>query len=537
MLRAGKRPFWLLVAGLLALVSGTAQAEETTCGVKYISAEHVYLDAGSAAGLTVGLAARVVRGPDTIAVLEVVFTAEYSASCKVLSTTAEILPGDTVVYDAVEVAQAPEVGAAVAVPVRTRQVESPVSRPVAQPGPRLSGYVAAQWDHLDDATDRDRSSNFLRVPFRVRVSGLAGGTEFRARGSFRHTWRSGYSSATPASQWRNRIQTVAWGRDDRRQNFHFAVGRIGTRYTASAGSFDGFSLNFGLGNNFRLGAFSGFSPDWSSMEFSTDNVLAGVNFNYNLRTSGGAYLDVILAGIGRYNQGDVSREYLAMTTSWRSGARLSLLQAAELDFNRDWRKTENSSTVELTSLALTGRYQVSSQVAVNLGYDNREPVRTWESRSLPDSLFTDAGRTGWRAGLGWRGNSGQNLTLWGSLRDQDGDGGQTTSWNGSFFLPRLTGAALDLRLALRGFDGPYLSGWSPTLGLAKSALTSLRLSLEGGYYVYSDGGNLPDRDNIWVAATAAWEFAARWSTQAEYRRDWGDDIRGNRLFLELRYRF
>lgn len=526
---------WFLLAGLLVL--GSAQAEETTCGVKYISAEHIYLDAGSAAGLTVGLTARVVRGPDTIAVLEVVFTAEFSASCKVVSSTAEILPGDTVVYDAVEAAQAPEIGQEVTAPVRTRQFEGRAARPVAQPGPRLSGYLAVQWDHLDDATGRDLASNFLRVPFRLRVTDLGGGTEIRARGSFRHTWRSGYSGATPASQWRNRIQTVAWARDDRRQDFHFALGRIATRFTASAGSFDGFSINYRLAKSFRLGAFSGFTPDWSSMEFSTDNVLAGVNLNYNLRTSGGHILDVILAGVGRYNQGEISREYLTLNTSWRDGVRLSLLQAAEIDFNRDWRKTGDTGTMELTSLALTGRFQVSPQVAMNLGYDDREPVRTWESRALPDSLFTNAGRTGWRAGIGWRGASGRNLSLWGSLRDKDGDGGRVTSWNGRLFLPRLTSAALDLRLAVRGFDGPYLSGWSPTVGLARSALTSLRLGLEGGYYVYSAGGSLPDRDNTWVTATVGWELAARWSTQAEYRRDWGDDIRGNRLFLELRYRF
>ena len=49
-------------------------------------------------------------------------------------------------------------------------------------------------------------------------------------------------------------------------------------------------------------------------------------------------------------------------------------------------------------------------------------VRTWENRSLPDSLFQDAGRRGWRAGMSLRRGSGRTLSLWGSLRRDDRTG-------------------------------------------------------------------------------------------------------------------
>lgn len=180
---------------------------------------------------------------------------------------------------------------------------------------------------------------------------------------------------------------------------------------------------------------------------------------------------------------------------------------------------------------------MTRQVAVNLGYDDRQPVRTYESRTLPDSLFTDAGRTGWRAGLTWRGGSGRNLSLWGSLRDQEKTGDRTTSWNGTVFVPRLTGAALDVRVSVRGFDGPHLSGWSPTINLARRTSSGVRLSAEGGYYLYDDAGDLPDRSNTWLALGGSADLNRHWSTYLEYRRDWGDDMAGNRLFLELRRRF
>jgi hypothetical protein len=532
--RVGSLSLLLLVVSLLA---GPVLAEETSCGVKYVSADHVYLDAGSAAGLTAGLQVRVVREERDIALLEVVFTARYSASCKVISQTGEILPGDTVVYEAVAAAEAPEPEVATESPARTRTFPAAGAHPVARPGPRISGSVALQWDHSDETADRSLSNDFLSLPFRVRAGGLPAGTEFRARGSLRHISRSGYSAATPASEWRNRIQQVAVIRDDRRQDFHFAVGRIGTRYTSSAGPFDGVSFDFRVAGGVRLGAFGGFAPDWGDLAFSTDSKLGGVSFNLNQATGSGRYFDLTLAGVGRYSDGVVSREYLTMMTSWRNGTRLSLLQAAELDYYRGWRKSPDKDTVELTSLALTGRYAVTRQVAVNLGYDDRQPVRTYESRTLPDSLFTDAGRTGWRAGLTWRGGSGRNLSLWGSLRDQEKTGDRTTSWNGTVFVPRLTGAALDVRVSVRGFDGPHLSGWSPTINLARRTSSGVRLSAEGGYYLYDDAGDLPDRSNTWLSLGGSADLNRHWSTYLEYRRDWGDDMAGNRLFLELRRRF
>lgn len=522
---------------LVAGAAGTAGAEERSCGVKYVGAEYVYLDAGSAAGLQAGQPARVVRGVDTIAGLEVVFTAEFSASCKVVSGSRGILVGDIVVYDAVVEAEAPPPAAAAPLESRRRRIKEDASAPVAASGPRVSGSMALQWDHTTATAGHDLSNDFLRLPFRLRVSEVGRGLEFRARGYLRKTYRSGYATSTPAEEWRNRVHEVALVRDDRRQGFHFALGRIGIRATASAGAFDGVSLSQRVGGDMRLGLFAGYSPDWGTMAFSTDSKLVGLSANLVHQSPGGAILDLMLAGVGRYTLGEVSREYLTVTTTWRDGKRLSLLQAAEVDLNRDWRLSDTHRSLELTSLALTGRYQVTRVLAVDLGFDDRDPVRTWESRSLPDSLFTDAGRQGWRGGFNLHGRGGRSLFFSASTRDKTGGGQQTTSWQGRVYWPRLSALGLDVQAAYRSFAGPYLSGWSPTLGLSKGMGSGLRLGVEGGHYAYSDVGGLPARDNTWVMVNGSRPLGGDWSASAEFRNDWGDDIAGRRWFLELRRRF
>ncbi|MEN8006797.1 MAG: hypothetical protein ABFS42_07250 [Candidatus Krumholzibacteriota bacterium] len=535
---AGDELMWRRAAFLILVLTafaGAAAAEELVCGVRYLSAEHVYLDAGSGAGLTVGMRARVVRDGRAVAELEVVFTAEHSASCRIISGDGDVQAGDRVVCEVAD-STAPEVVVA-PVPQRTRtgfKGESPVA---SHKGPSVSGSIALQWDHTDEFADRSLETNLYSLPFRLKVTRLGNMMEFRARGSIRHILRSGYHATTADQEWRNRIREVALVRDGRELDWHFAVGRVGGRYTASAGPFDGLSFNHRVGGGIRLGAFGGFAPEWGDLGFGTDDHLAGVTFHLNHRAEGGGLLDMVVAGVGRYREGEISREYVTMTTTWNSGRRLSLLQAAEFDINRGWRKEAAGTGLEVSSLALTGRYRFSRGVNVSLGYDDRAPVRTWETKSLPDRLFTEAGRIGWRAGMNLRSPGGLGLNLSGTLRDDERTAETSTSWSARAYAPNWPVRRLSLDASVRGFDGPYLSGWAPMVGATKTTTGGLRLRLEGGYYGYSGSVGDDQRSNSWVKAGAAQDLSAHWTVGADYRHDWGDDIAGRRWFLEMRHRF
>jgi hypothetical protein len=527
----------VMVLASMSLISGTAGAEEVTCAVRYLSAEHVYLDVGRVGGLAVGMTVRVVRDGQAVADLEVVFTAEHSASCKIISKVGEIRPGDQVVYEVASSAPSPPVAVTVAPRPRTRAGFHQDASVTSHSGPSWSGSIALQWDHTDESVDRGLETNLFSLPFRVRATRLGNMMEFRARGSVRRIQRSGYYPSTPAQEWRNRIQEVALVRDGRDLNWHFAIGRVGGRFTAAAGPFDGLGFSGRVGRGVRLGAFGGFAPEWGDLGFGTDDHLAGVTFHLNHRAGNGGIVDLIVAGVGRYRKGEISREYLTMTTTWNTGRGLSLLQAAECDINRGWRKEAAGSGFDISSLALTGRYRITRGVDVNLGYDDRVPVRTWETKSLPDSLFTEAGRIGWRGGVSLRATSGIGLNFSGTLRDDHRSDTTSTSWTARAFTPNWPIHRLSLDVSVRGFDGPYLSGWAPMVGATKTTAGGLRLRLEGGYYGYSGSFGDEQRSNTWVKVGVAQDLSARWSVGADYRHDWGDDIAGRRWFLEMRYRF
>lgn len=85
-----------LLIGVALLWASVARADTLLCNVRSLSAEHVYLGAGSISGLEVGLKGQVTRSGEVIAEIEIVFVAERSASSKVISQVQDIVAGDTV---------------------------------------------------------------------------------------------------------------------------------------------------------------------------------------------------------------------------------------------------------------------------------------------------------------------------------------------------------------------------------------------------------------------------------------------------------
>jgi hypothetical protein len=536
------RRFALVILAVLAIAALPSAAQETSCLVKYVSAEHIYLDAGSSKGLAVGMLVRVMRDGVPVAELEVVYAAAHSATARVVvgdtdQTDPTVVVGDQVVFTPPAGFLPPEAVPVQAQPSPTRTVDGGTTEAAGGPGVEVRGSAAIQWDHMTDDSGNGLETNLWSLPFRVKVTHIGNRMTFRARGTLRKIDRAGFSSSLPESEWRNRIQEIALVREGRDLDGHFAVGRVGTRATAAAGPFDGLSFSGRVGGGVRLGAFAGFAPEWEDLGFGTEDRLAGVTMHWHHRSAGGNILDMLIAGVGRYHESEISREYLTMTTTWRTGRRFSLLQGAEVDVNRGWREEAARESMTVTGVALTGRYMVIDGLDVNLGYDDRQPVRTWATMDLPDELFRDAGRLGWRAGLRWRTWRRMTFNLSGSKREDDRYEQDSNSWNARLNLPDFPAARWMTNFSYRGFDGPYLSGWAPSGGVARSWPSGLRLRFDAGHFGYEGTYATETRSSSWAEAGVSQDLGRYWSAAMNYRRDWGDDIEGGRLFLELGVRF
>ncbi len=527
----------LLLLG--AATGAAAQDGEASCGVRYLSADHVYLDAGRLAGLEVGMTVRIVRDGTEVAELQVEYASDHSASCRIVQSVSDVQVNDRAFFS-------PEGGSATAAPaepdtVRVRRRElrpaAATTARAAAPGPRVTGGASVRWEHSSEAGGTDVTDDVLTVPFRLRVRELGRGWEFRSRGSLRHLTRGGGNDVRARDEWRNRIYEVAFVRDGRRDPWHLAVGRIGVRAAAAAGPFDGLAVDRRVADGLRVGAFGGWAPRWQDLGFGTEDQLAGVSLQLDPVNPGAGGLGLVLAGVGRYHKGEVSREYLALTTTWRGGPGLSLLQAAEVDVNRGWKRDAGAAALSLTSFALVARWRADRRLSFTAGFDDRELVRTWETRDRPDSLFQDAGRRGLRGGIEVRGGRGGACTWTGACARP-----RTAAWIRSRGAPA-SGCRACRRRAWTwtcrsaGSRAPTWAAWRPTVALARRSRGGWTLRGAAGLYKYTSEVNVDDRISTWISAAVERELGRTWSVLGEARSDWGDSGDVRSLAGEIHCRF
>lgn len=523
---------WLLC--LLAAVPALAAVR--TCRVRYVSADHVYLDAGRLDGLREGMTVTVVRDGRDLAQLSVAFAADHSASCPLPEGASAPAAGD-------EVRFAPAADAPTSPPrpdppparTRTRPGVAPTSAVAPERDPlRLAGSVAFQWDHIDDASEADLDFDQPALRFHLRLEGLPRGWTARLRGSLRHDRRSSAFEDVPREEWRRRLWEASVSNLDAGDAWQFAAGRVGARATAAVGPFDGLLVNRRLGGAWRLGLFGGFAPGRAEAGWS-DDKLAGIVAYLETGTRRRGRLDLSVAGVTRRRAGQVDRDYLALAGTWSRG-RLSLTQAAQIDWNRGWRGDAGASALAVSNVLLSARYRPDDRWRLSLSVDHRELVRTWTNRTLPDSLFDDSARRGLRAGVAWRSGRAM-LAVDGGVRRDDRLDASTKSYGLRGDLRDWPARGLGLGASLRGFDGPRASGSTPVLTLSHRTRAGDATRLRLGLRRYELAAFDRSAKGRWLALAHDRDLGRRWSLAAEMRWDGGDDAVGRRWFLELRRRF
>lgn len=536
------------VSILLMLIGGLAAQEQPTGHkVKYLTAEYVYLDAGAAAGLSVGDVLYVVRSQQkVIAKIEVVFTAENSASCKILSSQETIRPGDVAVVverkgkPAQEPGEEPEPKTEAPLPAETASGRS------ARPGERsrgsstrLSGSISAQFYHLDDRTESnlDFTRPALRVNLRAR---RLWGKEltFRVRTRTYHNVRTRpYNLGVPEREWRNRVYELSLSYDEPAAPVNFRMGRIISNFISGVGYIDGGQLQYNFSRSLRLGVFGGTRPDWRTSSFQTEVTKYGGYLNFSAGDYQTAYFESTLAGALEKNTGTISREFIYLQNTLNFGARLNLFQSAEVDVNRDWRKEKTGQGVSLTSLLLSGRYRVTNRFTVGAIFDNRKNYWTYEIRTLADSLFDDALRTGLRGNISLRLPGSSYFYANAGVRKRQTDPQATRSFSAGFNNSNLLLRGFFLQLNAAGFNGPVTDGYNGSVQIGQNFPRGHRLAVEYGTYAYTIANPGESRTNRWARGYVDLQLLRRVFLSGQYEYAWGQDLDGQRILAEIGYRF
>lgn len=351
---------FLLLAGCLG-AAPPASAALLRAHVSYLTSNAVYLDAGREEGLVVGARGQVLRTGEQVAELEVEFVAAHSASCRVVSQRQSLRQGDDV---ALALPETPRAAPPPALPPSSGQEVAPSRGPtpgvpaaVRQPpalATQLTGSVSVGVQDYSDRLLADQGYQEGTSRVVLRGKNLFGAPlDLRARLSTRQTQRQNASGSVSDPRV-DRLYELSLTHAPKEGRFSASVGRLGAGPFVSVGYLDGVLGQFRVSRHVYFGALAGSRPEVAELGLASIGRKYGGFVRYASRPDEAPrFAELIVAGVGEYaTAGEVSREYVAIESRWSSGARWSIFERAEIDFNRDWRAEVAGSASQISNASL-----------------------------------------------------------------------------------------------------------------------------------------------------------------------------------------
>lgn len=538
---------WVRGFVLLFLIAGILPAKVVKLKIKHISAEYYYLNGGKAEGLKPGDRLLVRHRGKAIAVIEVEFVALHSASCKVIRQKRALTVGDLAIFSVKKAApkqkkpkvQAPPKTAlkAPVKPKKPRKKRKPFRS--SRNDTRIYGNLSMQYYRLDDRGVANRDFNQPTVRFNLTGRKLWGKDfNLRIRSRARYDQRSqSLNSDVPRNEWRNRIYEFSFSYDNPNAQINFQLGRIISNQFSGIGYIDGLLLKLRLSKAARFGLFAGTQPEWQYSRFQTSIQKYGGFLSYETGSYQTQRLQSTIAFAGEYHHSTVSREFVYIRNSYNWRSRFNFFQSAEVDVNRNWRKARAGQSFSLTSLFVSVNFRVNRALNLGLSYDNRKNYRTFETRSILDSLFDDVLRQGLRANINLRVTHTTTFFSNFGVRKRKTDSQSTYSWSAGASQRNLLKTGLFLRGRFSGFSNLTTDGNQVSASVSKYITRQNYLTVGYGRYFYRISLNNDHRSNQWVRTSAFIALPQKTFLSAEVEFNNGNDFKGTRYFLEVGIRF
>ena len=538
---------------LVALaVSGTPflGAADATLSVKYRSASAVYLDGGKAQGLLLGDRLAVVSGSETVAELEIVYLAEHSASCRVVSEKRIVRAGDRVArHPRPGETEATGEGAPVQAPAPSPSptptpalVDTPSAPPRPRPLARVRGGVSLGlynvWDESPADYDFEQRTGRLDLSaWDIGGRPLTFNARFRSRQDIRARGLS--SLRTPTDRRDDRLYELSLRYQPPDENVAFELGRIGASNFVGIGYLDGALAQVRVLPPLQVGGFFGRRTEMDNLDLDAPGLKYGA---YLRLTPPGRYsrqdYEAILAVVRETADDDVSREYLSLETRFGSGRRFSLVQRGELDFHRGWRREVAGTAYQVSNLSIAANWRASRGSSFVLSYDGRKNYRYYLNRGVPEEVFDDLLHQGLRASFYAARRQGLSVNAGGGVRFRnDRDPVNAYSANLGVRHANAFGSQVSLGVDGVGFSNGYTDGVLVTAQAGRAFARGHYLDLSYGRSVY----NLRDVDERrvtqWLRLTGRFQVVRAFYVVGDFEYDRGDDLKGPRVFLEAGYQF
>ncbi len=515
----------------------SAREEVLLCRINYLSKEHIYVDKGEGAGLSIGDTLIVNRNNQFIASLLVVYTSRHSASCQIIDRGKELQVGDLAKYTSKEKKVLLIANPKTTIS-RTDDAIVPGLRD-RKPFARISGGLSLQWYHFEDLSDHNLNFDQPTIRFTLKAREMWGKNyNFIIKTRLRKNERSrDYSTGATKVEIRNRIYSFYFSYNDLTSLINYSIGRIHLNSISGVGYLDGMFLQFNLSPSLHLGGYGGLQSSWQFAGAEKSLQKFGVFFKFTSGKFGSQRFETTLAFNTIYHGKIVSRENIYFQSSYMMNNRLSIYNSFEIDINRSCREKKAGEIFSLSSLYLSARYRFSDIVTAGLTFDDRKNYYTYETMEMPEEVYDMSARYGLRADLYLNLPQDYSASIQGGIKKRENDSQSTYVGRASLKKRNIFLRFLNAGLFVNVYSNYYTEGWIPSLNISKQFPSGHYISIAAGQNNYKMKLYKEQRINHWIRLNGQIQLIGRTYFSGYCGYDWGNDLDGYRLLIELGYRF
>jgi hypothetical protein len=530
-----KVSYFLRVALAMLILIGVksptgARASDFGPTVNYLSADAVYVNVGSAAGLTIGSRIHVVRDTHVIAELEVMHVSSNSASCQVMSQSEALRVGDAIFFDrSAQLMVEPEQPC-----VQTKRQRNPKREHKKH---AVRGHISFQNQWNRDMGVSELSSVQPGVNARLSFDDILGsGGTLRIRHYTRLYHRSQALSTEPdTDEWSHRLSEFgiyfpAFGDPDA-----LAFGRIINPHMRGLGYLDGGYVTLRVHPRFRLGLAGGMDPRLEDSSLQPNQQKYSVFVTYEAGSFTTRRLASTMALSGSYKGGTIDREFGYVQNMLSFGQRLSIYHSMEVEVNRGWRKTADKNSVSFSNTYLTTNVTLSRWLKVDMSYDARRNIRDYRTHDSPDSLFDDVLTTGYSGGASFSMPGNVRFRARAGVRRRENDDYTNRFGSLSLHVRSFPRRRHNVMARLSVSETPYVTGYHSLLMYRFPIMRRTRVNLGGGAYIYKQ---------VFDTTTSTYgemgvhqTFGRRYYLSGSFRRLTGGNLGSMQLLTEVGFSF
>ena len=436
----------VLIPLLFFTLAVTAKDRSISGKVVYIAAGSVYTSLGREAGATDSLRMAVVRGKDTLAMLQLFALSSKTSACRIIESRKQIGVGDSVeaflpALLPQEMTHPPKQDTAA---ITSREKKEPSSTPVQPPEKpslmKLNGRISLQYNAVSsDYSPQDFQQGGIVLNLHGEASDVP--IKFEMYGSLRNSARDTSRLFADGSKNDSRIYRMSLEYDDRTNIF--SIGRILPLFSSYLGYIDGISIARRWGD-ITGGVSVGYQPAGDLQMPSTENKKLTFFARYQGTDSWKSRTDVVYAQV--WSGVGIEQEAVSALFNMYSPNGLSIYVNTEVELHTSSQGNYDGPPA-LSLFYFSLNYMFSDFITAGIGTDASRPAYTRAlTQIIPDSLLDRQLQTGISFNLTlspWRGAGFYNTS---TARSSSEGFGKEFSNSSGFYTADIEGTGVMMRL-------------------------------------------------------------------------------------------